>query len=44
MKLEGTSVVKLGDKSIGVIMLMDGHVYVPIRDVAELIRLTVGWD
>jgi peptidoglycan L-alanyl-D-glutamate endopeptidase CwlK len=43
MKLDGTSVVKLEEKSIGGLNL-DGHVYVPIRDVAELLGLVVGWD
>jgi hypothetical protein len=36
-------VVKVEDKTIGGLNL-DGHVFVPIRDVAEILGLEVGWD
>jgi peptidoglycan L-alanyl-D-glutamate endopeptidase CwlK len=43
MKLDGTAVVKVEDKTVGGILL-DGHTFVPIRDVAELLGFEVGWD
>lgn len=43
MILDSTAVIKLEDKTIGGFVL-DGHTFAPIREIAELLGLNVGWE